>query len=76
MSRKAILHILVMSMAACMTACAQPGTAKYPTGYDRTETHGDIYAPRETIWKNGSPVDKFIKNHKSDKGQTGPKVNE
>ncbi len=68
--------VLMLVMVAFLGACAENPTEKYPSGLDRTETHDDIYAPRDTIWKDGSPINKALNEHRMHKGQTGPKVNE
>ena len=42
--------VLIISSALILSACTNTqGEAKYPTGYDRTETGGDIYAKRQSI---------------------------
>ena len=57
---------LLNSTLVCVALLAIAGCAdgkwetRYPTGYDRTETHGDIYAPRDTIWKHGSTINKML----------------
>lgn len=68
--------ILTLAAVVLLSACAETATDKYPSGYDRTETHDDIYAPRDTIWKDGSPINKALNEHRMQKGQTAPKVNE
>lgn len=68
--------ILTWAAIVLLAACTETPTEKYPSGYDRTETHNDIYAPRETIWKDGSPINKALNEHRMQKGQTGPNVNE
>ena len=56
--------MLALLSVTLLSGCAAQGKweAKYPTGYDRTETNGDIYAPRQTIWKNGSPINKILRD--------------
>ncbi len=73
---RAFSKYLTLLIALFLCACAEKATKKYPTGYDRTETRGDIYAPRETIWKHGSPIDKFLNKPKVKEGTNKPKVNE
>jgi hypothetical protein len=68
---KFLMLASVLSLGACET-----GTPKYPTGYDRTETRGDIYAPRDVIWKNGSPIDKVLNEHRMKKDRIKYDVNQ
>ena len=41
--------VLVSASVLLLTACAG-GEAKYPTGFDRTTTNGDIYGKRQSIF--------------------------
>ena len=40
---------LVIGTTLLLGACTG-GQARYPTGFDRTETRGDIYAKRDTVF--------------------------
>ncbi len=65
---KVLNFILMCSAMGLMAGCSDiKWEARYPTGYDRTETHGDIYAPRDTIWKHGSPINRVINGDKRGK---------
>lgn len=44
-----VLSGLVM-LGACTT---MPGEAKYPSGYDRPDTNGDIYAKPDSVFGKG-----------------------
>ena len=44
-----IRSALILSAALVLGACSN-GVAKYPTGFDRSETNGDIYGKRQSVF--------------------------
>jgi hypothetical protein len=51
------LTLLVFVGFLALTACSNvKKEAKYPTGYDRAATGGDIYAKPDTIWGKGKSI--------------------
>lgn len=55
MNAKPILIIITfMSLGLGLSSCGSvEKEAKYPSGYDRSETDGDIYAERESVFGDG-----------------------
>lgn len=63
-----ILALLPVLLAACSGDIKKE--AKYPTGYDRNTTGGDIYGERETIFGEGG----LLSMGKKDAGEEGGNI--
>lgn len=73
-----VLFAIIMSvlLAACGGAAdAYRGEAKYPTGYDRTTTGGDIYGEKDSIFGKGGWSIFGGKDERAADGSTGIGVN-
>lgn len=76
-SRAGLFAIIMSgSLAACGGAADMyRGEAKYPTGYDRTTTGGDIYGEKDSIFGKGGWSIFGGKDDKAKDGSTGIGVN-
>ncbi|MGQ0526585.1 MAG: DUF3576 domain-containing protein [Alphaproteobacteria bacterium] len=71
-NRPALILCLLLAMG--LTACSGvKREAKYPTGYDRNQTGGDIYAKPESIFGKGGLFG--VRRAQDDTGQSGIGVN-
>lgn len=75
-ARPATLLLLLFFATFSISSCSRyKGEAKYPTGYDRTTTGGDIYGNRESVFgKDGLSLFGGKDKDKND-GSTGIGVN-
>ena len=75
-ARPATLLLLLFFANFSISSCSKyKGEAKYPTGYDRTTTGGDIYGNRESVFgKDGLSLFGGKDKDKND-GSTGIGVN-
>jgi hypothetical protein len=66
----------LFTVSACGgVADSYKGEAKYPSGYDRTQTGGDIYGEKESIFGKGGWSIFGGKDGRADDGSTGIGVN-
>lgn len=74
--RSACLALGLLALVFVISACdTYKGEAKYPSGYDRTTTGGDIYGEKESILGKGGWSIFGGKDDKADDGSTGIGVN-
>ena len=76
-ARPLSLFVSLGLIAAAASGCSvwQKGEAKYPTGYDRTTTGGDIYGERESFFGSDGLNIFGGKGKEADDGSTGIGVN-
>ncbi len=75
--RSPFYAMIFISIALVFAGCSSQGIeteAKYPTGYDRGQTDGDIYAKPESVFGKGGLFGTKDKVEESD-GQNGISVN-
>lgn len=71
-----LVVMLLLASVVFITSCDKyRGEAKYPTGYDRTTTDGDIYGERQSIFGEGGLSILGGKDKEKNDGSNGIGVN-
>ena len=74
--RFAVLALTAILLSVTLAACeSYKGEAKYPSGYDRTLTGGDIYGEKESVFGKGGLEIFGGKDKEKNDGSTGIGVN-